>query len=150
MHDLDSDDLPGKQKEPSTELSGKRKAAPKPSKDEVATLQAKDVSPLRKKTRLPFAVIKSSPKQVLFAGKTQVRVAPSSSARVKHLVGMDIKKIGGMQNIWDILLKSSTENLKTCYMLYKDTYPKFSSFPEKQRDVDFPYRSLSRLHQLKD
>ncbi|KAI5317875.1 hypothetical protein L3X38_037582 [Prunus dulcis] len=70
---------PGKQKEPSTELSGKRKAAPKPSKDEAATLQAKDVSLLRRKTRLPSALIKSSPKQVLFAEKTQVRVAPSSS-----------------------------------------------------------------------
>ncbi|CAL2265692.1 unnamed protein product [Prunus armeniaca] len=61
--------------------------------NEAATSLAKDLSSLRKKTRIPFAE------------KTQVGVVPLSSARVKHLVGADNKKIGCMRNIRDVPLK---------------------------------------------
>ncbi|KAI5323991.1 hypothetical protein L3X38_033064 [Prunus dulcis] len=69
----------------------------KSSKDEAATLRAKDVSPLRRKLKLPSTVIKSSLKKVSSAEKTQVRASPSSS-RVKHLIATYSKKIGGMRN----------------------------------------------------
>lgn len=68
---------------------------PRPSKDEVATSQARDVSPQRKKPTLPSVVINSSSKEVPSAEKTQVRVASSLFVRVKHLVGVNYKKIGG-------------------------------------------------------
>lgn len=137
LHGPDSDDLPSKQKKSSTELSGKRKAAPKPSKDKAAALQAKDVSPLRRKPRLPSAMIKSSSKEVLFAEKPQVRVAPSSSTRVKHLVGVDIKKIGGMQNIRDILLKSSTESSKPVICSTKTPTPSLVRLPRSREMLTF-------------
>lgn len=76
--------------------------------------------------------------------------APSSSARVKHRVGVDNKKINGMQNIWDILLKSSVEKLKNGNLPCKDVYSKPSSFAEKQRVADIPYRSSICWHQSKD
>ncbi|CAL8162666.1 unnamed protein product [Prunus armeniaca] len=69
------------------------KADVKSSRNEAATSLAKDVSSLRKKTRIPSAE------------KTQVGVVPLSSARVKHLVGADNKKIGSMRNIRDVPLK---------------------------------------------
>lgn len=79
-----------------TKFLGKRKAAPKVSKDEAATSRARDVSPLRNKCRLLFVVINTSSKEIPFAEKTKVRIASSLSARVKHLVGVDSKKVGGM------------------------------------------------------
>ena len=59
------------------------------------------MSPLTKKPRLHSVVIKSSSKEV-------------SSANVKHLVGVDSKKIGGMQNVQDIPVKSPIDNPRTC------------------------------------
>ncbi|VVA32272.1 PREDICTED: LOC110760952 [Prunus dulcis] len=56
----DSDDQLVEREESSTELPEKRKADVRSSKDKAATLQARDVSPLRKKLRLSSAVIKSS------------------------------------------------------------------------------------------
>ncbi|CAL2248266.1 unnamed protein product [Prunus armeniaca] len=52
------------------------------------------------------------PKMKLQLRGTQVRVALLSSSRVKHLVGTDSKKIGGMRNVRNILLKSPTNQLK--------------------------------------
>lgn len=66
------------------------------------------MSPLRKKSRLPFIVIKSSSKEVSSAEKTKVGAAPLSSARVNHLVDADSKNIGDMRDVRDILLYSST------------------------------------------
>ncbi|CAL8077273.1 unnamed protein product [Prunus armeniaca] len=84
----------------------KRKADVKFLRDEAVTLRAMDVAPLRKKLRLPFVVTKFSSKDVSYAEKTQVGTAPSSSTRVKHLIGADSKKIGGMRNVQDIQLVS--------------------------------------------
>ncbi|CAL8994425.1 unnamed protein product [Prunus brigantina] len=69
----------------------KRKADVKSSKDEAATSRAMDVSPLRKNTKVLSAVISSSLKKVSYVGKTEVGVALSSFARIKHLVRMRIK-----------------------------------------------------------
>ena len=65
------------------------------------------MSLLRKKHRLPYIVIKSSSEEMLSAEKTNIETSSSSSARVKHLLGANSKKIDGMKNIQDILLKSS-------------------------------------------
>lgn len=65
LHGPHSDDLPNEQEKSSIELLGKRKAAPKLSKDEVLTSQAREVSLLRKKCRVPSIVIKSSSKEIL-------------------------------------------------------------------------------------
>ncbi|BBN70567.1 hypothetical protein Prudu_1504S000300, partial [Prunus dulcis] len=86
----DPDDLLGGQEECSAESLSKRKAAAKSSRGEAISLHAKDGSPSRKKPRLPFTE------------KTQVGSSPSSSARVKHLVGADGTKVG------DIPLRSSS------------------------------------------
>ncbi|CAL8161406.1 unnamed protein product [Prunus armeniaca] len=64
------DDQPAKLDESSIELSEKRKATPMSSKDKAASPQARDVSSLRKKLRLPYVVIKYSFKEVSFAKKT--------------------------------------------------------------------------------
>ncbi|CAL2257265.1 unnamed protein product [Prunus armeniaca] len=48
--------------------------------------QPKNVSPLRKKPKLPYAE------------KTQVGSIPLSSAGVKHLVGADSRKVGGTRS----------------------------------------------------
>lgn len=67
-------------------------------------------------------MIKYFLKEVLYAKKIQVGAAPSLSATVKHLVGMNSKKIGGMQNVRDILLKFPTDKLKT-YYLQRSLFP---------------------------
>ncbi|CAL8082890.1 unnamed protein product [Prunus armeniaca] len=80
---------------------------------------ARNVSPLRKKPKLPSTE------------KTQVEVVPASSARVKHLVGADNKKIG-------------------CHDLLHEVVREQSSSPvERQRDADLPLRSSGHLHQSK-
>ncbi|CAL2257279.1 unnamed protein product [Prunus armeniaca] len=89
----DSDDMLAVQKESSTKPPSKRKADCKSSKDKAATTRARDVSPLTKKPKLAYAVIKFSSKEVSSAGKTQVGAAPSSFARVKHLISVDSKKV---------------------------------------------------------
>ncbi|KAI5327028.1 hypothetical protein L3X38_026424 [Prunus dulcis] len=69
----DSDDLSAELEECSNEPPSKRKADIKSSKNETATSQSRDVSPLRKKQRLPYVVIKSSSTEVSSAEKTQSR-----------------------------------------------------------------------------
>ncbi|CAL8086866.1 unnamed protein product [Prunus armeniaca] len=54
-------------------------------------------------------MIKSSSKDVSSSSNTQVGAAPSSFAKVKHLIGVDIKKVSCMQNVQDILLKYPTD-----------------------------------------
>ncbi|CAL8115517.1 unnamed protein product [Prunus armeniaca] len=61
-----------------------------------------------------WAFILSFSKEVPSTKKTQVGTAPLSPDRIKHLVSPDSKKIGGMRNIQDILLKSSTDKLRNC------------------------------------
>lgn len=73
------------------------------------------MSLLRKKSRLPSAAIKYSSKEVSFAEKTQVRVAPSLFAKVKHLVDVDSEKISSIR---DILHKFPSDKLKTCNLPY--------------------------------
>ncbi|KAI5338282.1 hypothetical protein L3X38_017553 [Prunus dulcis] len=72
------------------------------------------------------------------ATKTQVIATPLLSAKFKHLVSADIKKIGGMQNIKYILLKSSTKKPKTCDLPCKDVCPKSGLSVEKQRATNIP------------
>ncbi|CAL2245957.1 unnamed protein product [Prunus armeniaca] len=63
----------------------KKKVDVKSSRNEAANSLAKDVSPLRKKPRIPYAE------------KTQVRVVSSSSAKVKHLACVDSRRVGECQ-----------------------------------------------------
>ncbi|CAL8150727.1 unnamed protein product [Prunus armeniaca] len=145
-----SDDNPDELDESSIELSGKRKVAPKLSRDEVMTSQARDVSRLMKKHCLPYVEIKHSSKEVSSAEKTQVRAAHLSSTRVKYTVGEDSKNVHDMRNIRDAMLKSSAKKFKTGDLPCKDVWAKPGSFAKKQRDVDLSSRSLSRLHQSND
>ncbi|CAL8157427.1 unnamed protein product [Prunus armeniaca] len=69
----------------------KRKADVKYSRNEVATSLAKDASPLGKTPRIPSVE------------KTQLRAVPSSPARVKHLVGANSTKVGGMRGVRGVL-----------------------------------------------
>ncbi|CAL2247381.1 unnamed protein product [Prunus armeniaca] len=75
---------------------------------ELQLCRQKDVSPLRKKPKLPSTTIKSSLKKVSYAKKTQVGATLSSSAKVKHLVGSNNKKIRSMRNVQDILDEDRT------------------------------------------
>ncbi|CAL8166217.1 unnamed protein product [Prunus armeniaca] len=63
----------------------KKKVDVKSSRNEAANSLAKDVSPLRKKLRIPYAE------------KTQVRAVSSSSAKVKHLACVDGRRVGECQ-----------------------------------------------------
>ncbi|CAL2272003.1 unnamed protein product [Prunus armeniaca] len=71
----------------------------KSSRNEATTSLVKDVTPLRKKPRIPYAE------------KTQVRVVLSPSARFKHLVGAYSKKIDDIRNVRDVPLESPTDKL---------------------------------------
>lgn len=136
--------------ESSTKILEKRKVDAKSSKNEAGTLRLRDVSPLRKKPRLPFAMIKYISKKISSAKKTQAGAALLSTASVKHIVDADSKKIGGMRNIQDIPLKSPIDKLKTCNLPGKEVYSRTNSLAEKQRVVDIPPRSSNRLHQSMD
>ncbi|CAL2266809.1 unnamed protein product [Prunus armeniaca] len=63
----------------------KKKVDVKSSRNEAANSLAEDVSPLRKKPRIPYAE------------KTQVRAVSSSSAKVKHLACVDSRRVGECQ-----------------------------------------------------
>ncbi|BBG93957.1 Protein kinase family protein with leucine-rich repeat domain, partial [Prunus dulcis] len=114
-----------------------RKAAAKSSRGEATSSHAKDGSPSRKKPRLPFAE------------KTQVGSVPSSSARVKHLVGADNTKVGGMCGTWGVLSEPHADTLENHDMLREAARVRPSS-AECQRDADIPPRSSSRLYRSKD
>ena len=133
----DPDDLLGGQEECSAESLSKRKAAAKSSRGEATSSHAKDGSPLRKKPRPPSAE------------KTQVGSAPSSSARVKHLVGADSTKIGGMRSIRGVLPESPADTLEN-HDMFREAARARPSSAERQRDADIPPRSSSRLHRSKD
>ncbi|CAL8112953.1 unnamed protein product [Prunus armeniaca] len=73
-----------------------------------------DDLPARRESVLPDPPKKGRKKpRIPSAEKTQVGVVPSSSARVKHLVGADNKKIGGIRNIRDAPLKLLQISLDT-------------------------------------
>lgn len=122
----------------------------KSSKDEVATSRAKDMPPLRKKLALPFDVIKSSSKNVPSTENMQVGTAPSSFAKVKHLVRADSKKISGMGNVRDTPLKYPTDNLRNCNLPCKEIRSQTSSLIERQRDIDIPPQISSHLYRKRD
>ncbi|KAI5334490.1 hypothetical protein L3X38_024623 [Prunus dulcis] len=61
------------------------------------------MSPLRKNPKIPSAE------------KTQVGSVPSSSTRVKHLVGADSRKVGGTSSARDVLLKPPTDKLENLH-----------------------------------
>ncbi|BBH03305.1 Plant protein of unknown function D, partial [Prunus dulcis] len=99
----DLDDLHGGQEEYSAESLSKRKAAAKSSRGEATSSHAKDGSPSRKKPRLPFA--------------------PSSSARVKHLMGVDNTKVGGMRGIRGVLPEPPADTLENHDMFREQVVP---------------------------
>ncbi|BBG97113.1 hypothetical protein Prudu_006131, partial [Prunus dulcis] len=133
----DPDDLLGGQEEYYAESLSKRKAAAKYSRGEATSSHVKDGSSLRKKPRLPSAE------------KTQVGSVPSSSARVKHLVGADNTKVGGMRGTRGVLPEPPTDTLENHDMFHEAARARPSS-AERQRDADIPPRSSSRLHRSKD
>ncbi|CAL8114443.1 unnamed protein product [Prunus armeniaca] len=130
-------EVDGVQEECSAESPPKRKAASKSSRGEATSSHAKNGSPSRKKPRLPSAE------------KAQVGSTPSSSARVKHLVGADSTKVGGMRGARGVLPEPPTDTLENHDML-RETARVRPSSAEHQRDVDIPPRSSSRLHRSKD
>ncbi|XP_034229461.1 heat shock protein 83-like [Prunus dulcis] len=81
----------------------------------AATSHAKDVSPLRKKPRIPSVE------------KSQVEAIPPSSTRVKHLVGADSNQIGDMRNIRDVPLKLPADKLGDRDLLCKVVRARCSS-----------------------
>ncbi|CAL8095405.1 unnamed protein product [Prunus armeniaca] len=83
------------------------------------------------------------------AEKIPVGVVPASSTRVKHLVGADSKKIGGMRNIRDAPLKPLADELGDHDLLREVVRVRSCSHVEIQRDADVLPRSLGRLHQSK-
>ncbi|CAL2271150.1 unnamed protein product [Prunus armeniaca] len=109
----------------------------KSPRTQATSSQARNVSPLRKKPKLPSAE------------KIPVGVVPASSARVKHLVGADSKKIGSMRNIRDASLKPFADELGDHDLLREVACAQSSSPVERQRDADVPSRSSGRLHQSK-
>ncbi|CAL9010517.1 unnamed protein product, partial [Prunus brigantina] len=129
----DSDDPPVGQEECYAESPPKRKAAAKSSRDEATPSQVENVSLLRKKPRFPSAE------------KTQVRSAPPSSARAKHLVGADSTKVGGMNDVRGILPVPHADKLENHDLLREATCARSSS-AEHQRDANIPPQSSSRLH----
>ncbi|CAL8167146.1 unnamed protein product [Prunus armeniaca] len=80
--------------------SGLEHAGPRALQASLAKWLAKDASPLRKKPRIPYAE------------KTQVRAISSSYARVKHLVGADSRKVGGMRGVWGALPEPHADKLE--------------------------------------
>ncbi|CAL2259780.1 unnamed protein product [Prunus armeniaca] len=119
------------------ESLSKRKVAAKSSRGEATPSNAKNGSPSRKKPRLPFAE------------KTQVGSAPSSSVRVKHLVGADSTKVGGMCGARGVLPEPPTDTLENHDML-REAARTWPSSAERQRDVDIPPQSSSHLHRSRD
>ncbi|CAL2268364.1 unnamed protein product [Prunus armeniaca] len=115
------DDLPAAQEECSAEPRSKRKTNVKSSRTQATSSRAKNVSPLNKKPKLPSAE------------KTQVVAIPASSAMVKHLVGADSKKIGGMCNIRDVPLKPLADEFRDHDLLCEVVRARSSSLIEKQK-----------------
>ncbi|CAL8094058.1 unnamed protein product [Prunus armeniaca] len=113
------------------------KAEVRSPRTQATSSRARNVSPLRKKPKLPSAE------------KIQVGVVPASYARVKHLVGAYSRKIGGMRNIRDAPLKPLADELGDHDLLRKVVRARSSSPVERQRDADVPPRSLGHLHQSK-
>ncbi|CAL2271554.1 unnamed protein product [Prunus armeniaca] len=133
----DPDDLSAEQEACSAEPQSKRKVEVKSPRTQATSSRARNVSPLRKKPKLPSAE------------KIQVGVVHASSARVKHLVGADSKKIGGMCHIRDAPLKPLADELGGHDLLREVVRARSSSPVERQRDADVPPRSSGRLHQSK-
>ncbi|CAL8115589.1 unnamed protein product [Prunus armeniaca] len=133
----DPDDLSAEQEGCSAEPPSKRKVEVKSPRTQATSSRARNVSPLRKKPKLPSAE------------KIQVGVVPASSARVKHLVGADSKKIGGMRHIRDAPLKPLADELGGHDLLREVVRERSGSPVERQRDADVPPRSSGRLHQSK-
>ncbi|CAL8076072.1 unnamed protein product [Prunus armeniaca] len=67
---------------------------------------------------------------------TQVGAIPASSARVKYLVGVDSKKIGGMRNIRDVPLEPLADEFGDHDILCEVVLARSSSPVEKQRGAD--------------
>ncbi|XP_021810958.1 uncharacterized protein LOC110754223 [Prunus avium] len=135
----DSDDLPAGQEKCFAKSPPKRKAAAKSSRDEATHSQAENVSPLRKKPRFPYT------------DKTPMGSTPSSSARAKHLMDAYSTKVGGMCDVRGVLpLKYPTDKLRNCNLPCREVCSQTNSPTERQRNVDIPLRSSSRLHQSRD
>lgn len=105
---------------------------------------------MRKKPRLLSAVTKSSLKEVPFVEKTKVGSAPPSSARVKHLIGIDSKKVGGMRNIRDVSQKFPTDKLRDCDLPREEVNSRTSSLAKRQRDANILFQNSSRLHRSRE
>ncbi|CAL9000812.1 unnamed protein product [Prunus brigantina] len=114
----------------SAESPPKRKVATKSSRGEAISSHAKNGSSSRKEPRLPTVE------------KTQVESAPSSSARVKHLVGADSTKVGGMRCARGVLPKppaDTLENHDICFVRQQE----MQTFLLKSRAVKCGVDSVS-------
>lgn len=92
--------------------------------------------------RIDEAFFKGGPS----AERTQARAAPSSSARVKQVVDVDSKKVHGMQNFKDAMLKSLVKKSKVGDLPCKDVGDRSGSSTEKQRAIDLSHKNLGCLH----
>ncbi|BBN67706.1 hypothetical protein Prudu_159S000600, partial [Prunus dulcis] len=76
-------------------------------------------------------------------------VCSSSSARVKHLVGADSTKVGGMRGIRGVLPEPPADTLEN-HDMFREAARARPSSAKRQRDADIPPRSSSRLHRSND
>ncbi|CAL9007608.1 unnamed protein product [Prunus brigantina] len=72
-----------------------------------------------------------------------------ATSSVKHLVGADSRKVGGLRGVRGVLLEPPLNKLEN-YDLLRETALTRSSSAERQRDADIPLRSSIHLHQPKD
>ncbi|CAL8125430.1 unnamed protein product [Prunus armeniaca] len=91
--------------------------------------EAKNLSQLRKKPKTPSAE------------KTQVGYVPSSSAKVKHLVGADSRKVSGTRSARDVLLKPSADKFENHDLLCRIARARSISPAERKRDAYILLRS---------
>ncbi|CAL9020729.1 unnamed protein product [Prunus brigantina] len=118
--------------------------------------RTKMISPLNRRTLRPTFLGRG--RQLLsFQGmrrssveRTQARTAPSSSARVKQVMDVDSKKVHGMRNFRDAMLKSSAEKSNIDDLPYKDIGARSSSSAEKQRVIDLSHKNSGCLYQSKE
>ncbi|CAL8163990.1 unnamed protein product [Prunus armeniaca] len=121
----------------SLNLPQRERLLPNLSWGKATSSQTKNGSPSRKKPRLHSAK------------KTQVGSAPLSSARVKHLVGTDSTKVGGMRGARGVLPEPLADTLENHDVLPEAARARPRS-AERQRDADIPPRNSSHLHRSKD
>lgn len=109
-------------------------------RSEAATSQAKEVSHLQKKRRIPYVMVRPSLYSISSAKKVKSGAVPLSCARVKHVVGADSRNIYGMRNIRGDVRMSSLEKSKTSDLPCKDIFTRSIPSNERWTSANFDYK----------